>query len=139
MQQKTLSLITLSILSVVDAYLLAHPNLIGRFGVAFYDYSYIATFPKALLTVLATVGVAYGISILVKERFSSKSALVILSILLALSILIEISTYLKFSHGTYSMTGSRFKLGANLLPCMLIIIFLQRWYEVFREGFAGKS
>ncbi len=136
---KLTSVLPLAILSVIDAYLLAHPNLIGRFGVLFYNYSYIKTFPKALLTVLATVGIVYGISIFVKKKISPKMALTTLSILLVISILITISTFFKFSHGTYAMTGTGFRIGAIILPCMLITIFLQRWYEVFREHFAGKK
>ena len=52
------SFLLLLVLSITDAYLLAHPNLVGRLGILLYKHSYIKTFPRALLTVLLVVGIS---------------------------------------------------------------------------------
>ena len=52
--------ILLFVLVILDAWLLAHPNLIGRAGVFFFEYEAIETFPKALGTVSLVVGLVLG-------------------------------------------------------------------------------
>ena len=64
----------LLVLVVLDGWLMSHPNLIGRFGVWFYEYEYLRTFPRALATVSAVVGVALLLSWLV-SRFPRPIAL----------------------------------------------------------------
>lgn len=51
MNKKLSSILLLIVLSITDAYLLAHPNLIGRLGVLIYKHSYIKNFPRAVVTV----------------------------------------------------------------------------------------
>jgi hypothetical protein len=136
---KKLSIGLLLAFAVFDAYALSHPNLLGRVGVLFYDYWYIQTFPKAFITIALTIGLVYFGSILIKNKLSARGALLVVSLLLAVVLLAMIQTFLKFSAGTYAHTGSLFKWGAKLLPVVLSGILLQRWYEIFRDNFAGKK
>jgi hypothetical protein len=112
----------LAVLVVADAWLLAHPNLLGKLGVLMYNYDMIKTFPRALATVGITTLVAVGITAFL-GKVSKKTALLVLTVLLLASIGLLVNTYFKFSSGTYSMTGSGFKTGALLMPIMLVLIF----------------
>jgi hypothetical protein len=118
-----------------DAWLLAHPNLLGRMGVLLYDYWYIETFPKAAVTVLGTLFLTYFGSIFLQKKLPPKLSLVLISALLAVVLLLTIRTFLQFGQGSYAMTGKSFKLGAKLLPVVLMGILLQRWYEIFVQHF----
>ncbi|MFN4147276.1 MAG: hypothetical protein ACK4GN_15735 [Runella sp.] len=122
----------LLVLVIADAWLLSHPNLIGRFGVWFYKYDMIRTFPRALGTVALTAIVGIGISEILKRRKLSIAKIGFLILILA-SIGLLIDTYFKFSKGTYSLTGSGFKTGALLLPLLLILIFGNGLYEVLTQ------
>jgi hypothetical protein len=112
----------LAVLVVADAWLLAHPNLLGKLGVLMYNYDMIKTFPRALATVGITALVAVGITMFL-GKVSKKTALLVLVVLLLASVGLLVNTYFKFSSGTYSMTGSGFKTGALLMPIMLVLIF----------------
>lgn len=112
----------LAVLVVADAWLLAHPNLLGKLGVLMYNYDMIKTFPRALATVGITTLVAVGITTFLGKT-SKKTALLVLVVLLLASIGLLVNTYFKFSSGTYSMTGAGFKTGALLMPIMLVLIF----------------
>ena len=112
----------LAVLVVADAWLLAHPNLLGKLGVLMYNYDMIKTFPRALATVGITTLVAVGITIFL-GKVSKKTALLVLIVLLLASVGLLINTYFKFSSGTYSMTGAGFKTGALLMPIILVLIF----------------
>ena len=112
-------------MTLLDAVLLRSPNLLGKIGLWIYKYHYLRTFPKALLTVSLVVGVAIGFAELV--RFGVRSAIlkrglgkIILIFLLMLSVILLVKTGMDFSSGTYSQTGIRFRIGACLLPAILI-------------------
>ncbi|MFN8357119.1 MAG: hypothetical protein U0Y10_21875 [Spirosomataceae bacterium] len=107
-------------LIIFDAYLLSHPNLIGRFGVWFYRYEYISTFPKALLTVALSVAVTWGLVEVAQRFLSTKNGILFLSVLLMVGLALLAGVLLKFSSGTYAHTGTKFKWGFYLLPILLI-------------------
>lgn len=119
MNKKISSILLLLVLSVTDAYLLAHPNLIGKIGILVYKHSYIRNFPRALVTVLLVV----GISLLICEllyRFSKYSvALVFYAMLLAMALGWLGYVYSTFSTFSYRITGKAFVYGAHLLPITL--------------------
>lgn len=120
-------------LTVVDAVLLSSPNLLGKIGLFIYKYSYLRTFPKTLLTVsvavLAAVSIAEFIGLLVKnKRVKRNFGIVLLLILIALMATALYKTIIDFSAFTYAHTGQRFRYGAYLLPCLLILIF---GYKIF--------
>ena len=116
------------VLVVIDAWLLAHPNLLGKLGILFFKYDMIRTFPRALATVGLSTLVAISISVFMK-RTSRQTALMVLGLLTLASVGLLINTYFKFSAGSYAMTGSGFKTGALLMPLILIFVFGNGVYE----------
>jgi hypothetical protein len=119
-------------LTLLDAVLLRSPNLLGKIGLLIYNYHYLRTFPKALLTVSLVVGVSailgelirIGVQRLLLKKFTGK-LLLILFMMLAVTLLVK--TGIDFSSGTYSQTGIRFRLGACLLPAILLVVFVFTW------------
>lgn len=114
--------ILLLVLVVLDGWLLAHPNLIGQAGVFFFDYDYIATFPKALGTVALVVGVALIIS-WTGSRLSQPVAIGVLVALLAASAYYLFQSFTQYNTGVYKLTGAGFRAGAILLPGLLVLVF----------------
>ncbi|WAC14158.1 hypothetical protein [Dyadobacter pollutisoli] len=123
MNRKISSMLLLLILSVTDAYLLAHPNLIGKIGVLVYKHSYIKNFPRALLTVLLVVGISLLISELVYRFVGKKTALLVYSAFIAVEVGWFMYVYITFSSFTYSITGKAFIYGAHLLPVILLGLY----------------
>ncbi len=121
--------VLLVILVVVDAWLLAHPNFIGRLGILFFKYDMIRTFPKALATVALTTAVCVGITLFVK-RLAKQTALLVTGLLTLVAVGVLVNTILKFSSGSYAMTGAGFKTGAILMPIILVLVFANGFYEV---------
>jgi hypothetical protein len=113
--------VLLLVLVVLDAWLLAHPNLIGQVGVFFFDYEAIETFPKAIGTVSLVVGVTVLISWLA-GRLSQAVALVISVALLAASIYYLFQSFNQYNTGIYKLTGAGFRAGAILLPGLVVLV-----------------
>lgn len=123
MNKKISSLLLLLVLTITDAYLLSHPNLIGKLGVLLYKHTYIKNFPTALLTVTLVVGISLFICEILK-RFSSLNVQKILfSLFLVVSVIWLAYVYNTFSSFSYRMTGKAFIYGAHLLPVMMIGIY----------------
>jgi uncharacterized membrane protein len=132
---KNQQLILLTILGITDAYMISHPNILGRIGISIYKYSMLKTFPMALITVLVSLGVSVGLSTLLQKQKGKKWAKYLLVFLLMVSIGVFIDIYFKFSAGSYAHTGKVFKFGMHLLPIMLIYIFsegLWNWIKASR-------
>ena len=123
MNKKLSSLLLLAVLSVTDAYLLAHPNLIGRLGVLIYKHSYIKNFPSALLTVLAVVGISLILCEVLYHFFNTKKVAVFYMAMLVVSVAWFVYVYSTFSSFSYKITGKAFIYGAHLLPIILIGLF----------------
>jgi hypothetical protein len=123
MNKKLSSILLLIALSVTDAYLLAHPNLIGKLGILLYKHSYIKTFPRALVTVVLVVGISLLISELLYRFVSRKKALISYLLLLSISLFWFVYVYMTFSSFSYRITGKAFIYGAHLLPAILIGLF----------------
>ncbi|MFD1144390.1 hypothetical protein ACFQ4C_24905 [Larkinella insperata] len=122
--------LVLFILILVDGWLLAHPNLIGRIGIFWYDHDYLETLPKAMATVAATVVAALVISLVIKRVLSGPVAVVLAVGLFVFCLFLVFQTYTQFSSGTYQFTGSGFKTGAVLLPVIMAIVFGKTSYDV---------
>jgi hypothetical protein len=115
-------------LVVLDGVLLRSPNLLGKIGLIIYKYSYLRTFPKALLTVSAVVGIAIFIVefirwMTVKEVLKLMIARVILITFTLACCLLLVKTYIDFTAWSYAHTGLRFRIGAYLLPAILLLVF----------------
>ncbi|MDQ1086037.1 MULTISPECIES: hypothetical protein [unclassified Siphonobacter] len=122
------------VLAVTDAWLLSHPNLIGRIGIWLYKYAYIKTFSRALVFVLILVGLSILVSELVKKYLPIRTGVLVLALMLVIASMAFMNVFIQFSSGTYQFTGKGFIWGAHLLPIILILIFAQSLYELFRTG-----
>ena len=123
MNKKLSSLLLLVVLSITDAYLLAHPNLIGRLGVLLYKHVYIRNFPRALLTVFLVVGLSLLTCELLYRFFKNRliSVYYLFFFLVSLSWLAYV--YITFSSFSYRITGKAFIYGAHLLPIIITGLF----------------
>lgn len=123
--------ILLVALIIVDAWLLAHPNIIGKMGIWIYKYTYLKTFPRALLTVSLVAIATLGVGEVVKRFLPKTTATFILGILLAISVYLLVQTIVQFSSGSYSHTGSGFKTGAIVLPLIPVLLLAKYFQETF--------
>ena len=123
MKKDSLFYVILAILTLIDAWLLAHPNLIGRMGILFYKYDMIKTLPRAFGTVFCTVLVAILMGYLIENKLTKPVSTIAISIFVVASLSLTVQNYFKFSSGTYAFTGAGFKTGAVLLPIILVIVF----------------
>ncbi len=120
--------IVVASLVLIDALLLSSPNLLGRIGLVIYKYFYLKNFPRTLLTVsflvLVSMLIAEFIALLVKnQRIKRSVGVILLLIFVALCGAVLYQTISSFLTFTYSHTGQRFRYGAYLLPCILILVF----------------
>ena len=123
MNKRLSSVLLLLVLCVTDAYLLAHPNLIGRLGVLLYKHSYIKNFPRALCTVVLVVGISLVICEGLFRYVRRKSAVGAYLVLMLMAIVWFVYVFLTFSSFTYSITGKAFIYGAHLLPAILLGLY----------------
>jgi len=130
--------IVLVVLTTIDAYLIAKPNLLGKLGFIIYKYHYLRTFPRALLTVTIVVAVVWLITQVIvwlgyKEIIGKRTAIIILSVLLILFVFIGVKTALDFQSWSYSHSGHKLKYGAYLLPLILIFVSGSGLVKVFKQ------
>lgn len=124
--------VLLAILGAIDAWLLAHPNLLGKLGILFYNYDMIKTLPRAFMTVgvtlLGCVLLGWGL-----QKLQKPMSLLALGLLTLGAVGLTINTYLKFSSGTYAYTGAGFKAGAVLLPILMAVVFGERLFGLMKK------
>ncbi len=133
---KAQTIILLAIIGIADAYMISHPNLLGKMGLWMYNYEMISTFPKALITVLGGFTLSYVLSVFLQKQKGKKWAKYILVFGLIICIAALIQVFFKFSAGSYSHTGKVFKFGMHLYPIILIFIFgegLWAWIQGSRK------
>lgn len=123
-------------LVVTASYLISNPNLLGRIGIILYRYSHIRTFPRALMTVSVVTASSLAIGYLIRyamiRRYVSRiSCMVILAGLDLLCFTWLIRLINSFSGWSYRHTGFAFKIGAFMLPFILIFVFTKRLIEVY--------
>ncbi len=120
--------VLLLVLIGLDAWLLAHPNLIGRASVFFLEYDYIDTFPKALGTVAAVVGLTVVVAQLVGQtgRFVAP---IVLAALLAVSGYWLFASFEQYNSGVYKLTGAGFRAGVVLLPGLVMLVVGQTLFD----------
>ena len=120
----------LLVLVVLDGWLMAHPNLIGRAGVFFYEYNYLKTFPRALGTVAAVVGLAVLLA-WAGNRAGRIAGSLLLTILLVLAGYWLWSSIVQFNSGIYKLTGAGFRAGAILLPGLATLVIGKGLLDAF--------
>jgi len=123
MNKNLTTTILLVILGVTDAYLLSHPNLIGRVGILIYRHDYLKTFPRALATVFLVLGICLFICEVIRRVRLPPAAIgwYLMGMVLALALFSYV--FVSFSSLAYSMTGKAFIYGAHLLPILMTGIF----------------
>ncbi|HTF16974.1 MAG TPA: hypothetical protein VK658_02815 [Chryseolinea sp.] len=124
-------------LIILNGFLLSKPNLLGKIGLVVYKYYYLRSFPRTLLTVTLVCAIAAGLmelfSFLVRRRIIGQTIGVIMfGLFVALGFAQLVKTGIDFSAWTYSHTGLRFRLGAFMLPTLLIFIFTYGWLRLPR-------
>lgn len=113
--------ILLLVLIVLDAWLLAHPNLIGRAGVFFFEYSAIETFPKASGTVALVVGIT-ALLVWAVGMLRQPVTIGILVALLVAALYYFFQSFSQYNTGVYKLTGAGFRAGAILLPGLVVLV-----------------
>lgn len=129
MNRKLSSLLLLLVLSVTDAYLLAHPNLIGKIGVLVYKHHYIRNFPRALLTVALVVGISLAICELVYRLTAKRTAIFAYVALTLIGLAWFMYVFVTFSSFSYRITGKAFIYGAHLLPVILTGLYTRYLFK----------
>ena len=122
--------ILLLVLVALDGWLMAHPNLIGRAGVFFYEYNYLKTFPRALGTVAAVVGLAVLLA-WAGNRAGRIAGTLLLTMLLVLAGYWFWSSVVQFNSGIYKLTGAGFRAGAILLPGLVTLVIGKGLLDAF--------
>jgi len=124
-------------LTMLDAFLISNPNLLGKLGFIIYKYSYLRTFPMALLTVSIVVGVIIliteGLVLIARRQISTRSLKGVFIVILALLVGVLVKTELDFQSWSYNHTGHKLRYGAFLLPVILILVVLQGYIRVIRH------
>lgn len=138
MNKRAFYVVTVGLI-ILNAYLLSKPNLLGKVGLFVYKYYYLRSFPRTLLTVCIVCGTAVAvmelIAILVNRRIIGLTVgSIALIIMIAAGFLQLVFTGIDFSSWTYSHTGLRFRLGAFMLPTLVILIFTYGWLKLPRRG-----
>jgi hypothetical protein len=133
--------IILIILIFLDSVLLASPNLLGKIGLLVYKYYYLRTFTRTVVTVTLVCGsfamICFVFQVLVSRKLMRRNvARFFLAFLLLLVLIVYAKVILDFSSWTYSHTGWRFKLGAYLLPLILMFTIIYNMLTLTKEQFA---
>ena len=116
-------------LVILNSFLLANPNILGKIGLIIYNYHYLRNFSRTLITVSLVVGTSVAlaelINFLVKNQFvNRRTGVIVLSVLTLVAFVALVNTAIAFSKWTYSHTGLRFQIGAFILPTLLICVFV---------------
>lgn len=119
--------------------MLSKPNLLGKIGLIVYKYYYLRSFPRTLLTVTLVCALAIGLmelfSFLVRRRIVGRALVAIMfGLFVALGFAQLVKTGIDFSSWTYSHTGLRFRLGAFMLPTVVIFILTYGWLSLPRTS-----
>jgi hypothetical protein len=118
-----------AILGITDAYLISHPNILGKLGIFVFKYGMIKNFQNALITVAITLGICIAITFLIEKNKSKNWAKYVLWACTLLAIFIFGQVVYKFSKGTYAHTGKPFVWGMMLLPAIILYIFGTAWIK----------
>jgi hypothetical protein len=135
---RALFFVILVLFSFIDALLIAKPNFLGKLGLWLFKYSYLRTFPRAMLTVsvvvCATLVISESIVFIARKNWIAKSTGAVFALFFILfcgGLLAKI--ILDFSKGVYSHTGIYFKIGVHLLPGILIFIFVTSLFRMLSK------
>ncbi|HAC23718.1 MAG TPA: hypothetical protein DCE81_02255 [Cytophagales bacterium] len=117
-----------SFITLITAWLISKPNLLGKLGLIIYKMHFLRTFPRALATVAAVVVV---VAILVELISSIRSPLLrngLLLFMLMACVALEVKTHYDFQSWAISHTGKKLRVGAYLLPLLLMFMVSSPWW-----------
>jgi hypothetical protein len=135
---RALYFIIIALLAVIDALLLAKPNFLGKIGLWLFKYSYLRTFPRAMVMVSIVVGAAIIISEMIvfvskKKKIKKGVGLMLLLLFVLVSGGILAKVIHDFSKGIYSHTGVYFRYGVFLLPGILMLVFATSFFRLYSK------
>ena len=122
--RKSIYLILLPFLAVLDAFLISRPNMLGKLGLWIFKYGLLKNFPNALLTVVSTLAICFILAFIVRKVVAEKMKRNVLLALAGLSLLLFAAMILKFNSGSYAHTGLSFRIGMMLLPLLMSSVFI---------------
>jgi hypothetical protein len=117
-----------SFVTLITAWLISKPNLLGKLGLIIYRIHFLKTFPRALATVAAVVIV---VAVSVEWVSSVRSSLLrngLLLFLLMACVALEVKTHYDFQSWAISHTGKKLRVGAYLLPLLLMFMVSSPWW-----------
>lgn len=117
-----------SFITLITAWLISKPNLLGKLGLIIYKIHFLRTFPRALATVAAVVVV---VAVLVELISSIRSPLLrngLLLFMLMACVALEVKTYYDFQSWAIGHTGKKLRVGAYLLPLLLMFMVSSPWW-----------
>lgn len=117
-----------SFVTLITAWLISKPNFLGKLGLIIYRIHFLKTFPRALATVAAVVIV---VAVSVEWVSSVRSSLLrngLLLFLLMACVALEVKTHYDFQSWAISHTGKKLRVGAYLLPLLLMFMVSSPWW-----------
>ena len=117
-----------SFITLITAWLISKPNLLGKLGLMIYKIHFLKTFPRAMATVAAVVVV---VAVSVEWVSSVRSSLLrngLLLFMLMACVALEVKTHYDFQSWAISHTGKKLRVGAYLLPLLLMFMVSSPWW-----------
>lgn len=117
-----------SFVTLITAWLISKPNLLGKLGLIIYKIHFLKTYPRALATVAAVVIV---VAVSVEWVSSIRSSLLrngLLLFMLMAFVALEVKTHYDFQSWAISHTGKKLRVGAYLLPLLLMSMVSSPWW-----------
>lgn len=117
-----------SFITLITAWLISKPNLLGKLGLIIYKIHFLKTFPRAMATVAAVVVV---VAVSVEWVSSVRSSLLrngLLLFMLMACVALEVKTHYDFQSWAISHTGKKLRVGAYLLPLLLMFMVSSPWW-----------
>ena len=117
-----------SFITLITAWLISKPNLLGKLGLIIYKMHFLRTFPRAMATVAAVVVV---VAVSVEWVSSVRSSLLrngLLLFMLMACVALEVKTHYDFQSWAISHTGKKLRVGAYLLPLLLMFMVSSPWW-----------
>lgn len=118
----------ISFVTLITAWLISKPNLLGKLGLIIYKIHFLKTYPRALATVAAVVIV---VAVSVEWVSSIRSSLLrngLLLFMLMACVALEVKTHYDFQSWAISHTGKKLRVGAYLLPLLLMFMVSSPWW-----------
>ena len=117
-----------SLATIINAWLVSKPNLLGKLGLIIYKVHFLKTFPRALPTVSVVVVLFVIMSEVLRSvrKAAVRNGLIVFTLFALVAL--EVKTALDFQTWTLGHIGWRLRYGAYLLPVLLMFIISSPWW-----------